>query len=235
MRLEQYMTEGINDKGIFKAIFMAGAPGSGKTTVRSKLGGGIDPRTVNTDTWTEFFGDPPWDEKGEKIKLLTTSQLTLYIKSMLPLWCDGTSSNPTNLMAREGLLSGIGYDTGMLWINTSLESSLERAKKRHERGGRFVPEKTIISAFKQINDLKPFYKGRFKYFVEVNNDTGELTDDVIIKAYKSTGSFFSGDIINPVGRNRVEELRESGGKYLTDIEGYDENQLKRLVKAWFDK
>lgn len=235
MRLGTYLNEGINDKGVFKAIFMAGAPGSGKTTVRSKLGGGYDPRVVNTDTWTEFFGDPPWDEKGEKIILLTTNQLSLYVKSMLPLWIDGTSSNPTNLMTREGLLSGIGYDTGMLWINTSLESSLERAKARGDRGGRKVGEKMIINAFNQISKLKPFYKGRFKYFMEVNNDTGELTDEVIIKAYKSTGRFFGGALVNPIGQQRINKLRETGGKLLTDLDTYDENQLQRLIRAWFDK
>ena len=33
------LTEGIHDKGIFKAVFMAGGPGSGKTYINSQLFG----------------------------------------------------------------------------------------------------------------------------------------------------------------------------------------------------
>ena len=33
------LTEGVYDKGIFKAVFMAGGPGSGKTYISEKLFG----------------------------------------------------------------------------------------------------------------------------------------------------------------------------------------------------
>ena len=36
--LELEITEGVNDSGIFKAIVMAGGPGSGKSYVAKKLG-----------------------------------------------------------------------------------------------------------------------------------------------------------------------------------------------------
>ena len=34
----ELLKEGINDVGIFKAVFMAGGPGSGKSAVARKLG-----------------------------------------------------------------------------------------------------------------------------------------------------------------------------------------------------
>ncbi len=235
MRLEKYIvTESINDKGIFKAIFMAGAPGAGKSTIRSKLGGGYDPRVINSDTWTEFFNNT-WDGFEEKIKLLTENQLSLYLNSMLPLWVDGTSSNPTNLMTREGLLSGIGYDTGMIWVNTDLDASIQRAKERHEKGGRFVEERWIVDIYNKVQKLKPFYKSRFLWFKEVDNNEGMLTDEVVLKLYKQSTGFFSMPVTNPVGRERINKLKKSGGKYLTDLPDYDNIQLQRLTRAWFDK
>ena len=39
LKLMDLLTEGVYDKGIFKAVFMAGGPGSGKTYVSSKLFG----------------------------------------------------------------------------------------------------------------------------------------------------------------------------------------------------
>ena len=39
IRLMDLLTEGVQDKGIFKAVFMAGGPGSGKTYINSQLFG----------------------------------------------------------------------------------------------------------------------------------------------------------------------------------------------------
>ena len=105
MRLSKYLlTESINDKGIFKAIFMAGTPGAGKSYVINKINDGkIQPRIVNTDKLTEYFGkgeNVNWEIYGEKIQNITKNQLAFYLNSLLPLWIDGTSSNPSALLRR---------------------------------------------------------------------------------------------------------------------------------------
>jgi len=64
INLKQLLTEGVFDKGILKAVFMAGGPGSGKTYVASQIFGipnkninvsasGL--KTVNSDTEFEFL------------------------------------------------------------------------------------------------------------------------------------------------------------------------------------
>ena len=64
VNLKQLLTEGIFDKGILKAVFMAGGPGSGKSYVASQIFGipksvnismpfGL--KTVNSDTEFEFL------------------------------------------------------------------------------------------------------------------------------------------------------------------------------------
>jgi predicted kinase len=63
VNLKQLLTEGVFDKGILKAVFMAGGPGSGKTFVASQLFGIPDKinvsasglKTVNSDTEFEFL------------------------------------------------------------------------------------------------------------------------------------------------------------------------------------
>ena len=57
MKFENYLiTEGINDKGIFKAVFMVGFPGAGKSFVITKIKSGeVEPRIVNTDKTIEFM------------------------------------------------------------------------------------------------------------------------------------------------------------------------------------
>ena len=64
IKLVNLLTEGVYDKGILKAVFMAGGPGSGKTYVASQIFGIPDKninisasgmKTVNSDTEFEFL------------------------------------------------------------------------------------------------------------------------------------------------------------------------------------
>lgn len=45
----QFYTESINDKNLFKAVFMVGAPGSGKSFISGKMFGGMGAVTLNSD------------------------------------------------------------------------------------------------------------------------------------------------------------------------------------------
>ncbi len=61
LKLMDLLTEGVHDKGIFKAVFMAGGPGSGKSYVVRQLFGIPDKinvsvsgmKSVNSDTQFE--------------------------------------------------------------------------------------------------------------------------------------------------------------------------------------
>lgn len=237
MRFEHFMlTEGINDKGIWKAVFLAGTPGSGKSFVRSKLGGGVEPRVVNTDTWTEFFGagnENKWKFFKDDIKRISANQLAGYINGMLPLWVDGTSSKPGNTISRKGMLEGFGYDTGMIWVNTDLETSIQRAKEREKKIGRHVDEDFIRKSWETINKLKPFYKKKFNWFKEVNNNDGELTDAVLAKLHKEANSFYTAPLKNDLGKFYQDELTENGGKMLSDSNEVDMAMIKQKVKGWY--
>ena len=86
-QFKKYLNEGINHKGIFKACFMAGSSASGKSYVIKQIsGGGINPKVVNTDSFTEYHMkfDPEysWDKYGAKDKLLAKTQLSNYLNSM---------------------------------------------------------------------------------------------------------------------------------------------------------
>lgn len=238
MKLRDYMlNESIQDKGIFKACFMAASPAAGKSYVIKKISVQIQPRVVNSDTWTEFlkaFDLEKWkDQYGYKIRHLTEEQLILYLNSMLPLWIDSTSSAPSNVFRRNGILESMGYDTGMIWINCDIETAKRRAKDREKEIGRSVSEEYIEAVYKKIQPLKGFYKSKFKFFVEIDNNDGELTDEVVISAYKKAQNFFSEPVVNPIGKQNIEKLSSSGGKYLYDLDDYSKENIKKMVNIWF--
>lgn len=235
MKFENYLiNEGINDKGIFKTMFMAGFPGAGKSYTISKIKAGeIDPRIVNTDKLFPLFKDiwnTQWQKIASRVKTTTKKQLALYVNSMLPMFIDGTSANTSSLLRRSGLLESYGYDTGMVFINTSLETSIERASKRERK----VDPEFIKEAYEKVLKAKSFYRSKFSTWIEVNNDVGELTDKVILNAFKFTRGFFNSDIINPVGIDYKETMLKNGWKYLSpNIVNLDD--IQRAVEVWYKK
>jgi len=232
MKFENYLiTEGINDKGIFKAVFMVGFPGAGKSFVITKIKSGeVEPRIVNTDKFFTLFKDKwnAWEKIGGKVKTINKKQLALYINSMLPMFIDGTGSSTSLILRRRGILESYGYDVAMVFINTSIETSLERASKRERQ----VDPEFIKSAYEQINKAKPFYRSKFSNWMEIDNDVGELTDSVILHAFKVTKSFFNSEIINPIGREYKEKMIKNGWKYLSPniIELSD---IERSLQSWY--
>lgn len=232
MRLENYITEGINDRGIWKACFVMGAAGAGKTFVSKKVkSGSIEPRVVNTDKFFPFFKKQwkdEWKSISGKVKTINNNQLTNYINSMLPLAIDSTAGNTSSVLKRIGILEYFGYDIAGLFINTSLENSLERAAKRE----RPVNPEFIKYIHNEVNKAKNFYRGKFQTWIEVDNDDGMLTDKVVLNAFKFMSKYYNSPIQNPVGKDYKEKMIENGWKYLSpNILTIEE--IKKAVDSWY--
>ena len=48
-KFQQYITEGVYDPSIFKAFFLAGGPGSGKSWVSTRALSGMGLKVINSD------------------------------------------------------------------------------------------------------------------------------------------------------------------------------------------
>ena len=138
--LELMIQEGVNDPGIFKAFFTAGGPGSGKSYVASRAGvGKLSPyglKVVNSDNQYEkqlkdagmaMNPENIFSPKGQEIrgraKALTAKQQTGYIQGRLGLLIDGTGKDYAKIKKTSDSLRKIGYDSYMLFVNTSLDTA----------------------------------------------------------------------------------------------------------------
>lgn len=238
LKYEVELNESVRDRGIFKAIFFAGIPGAGKSYVLSKItDGNIMPRIINTDTYTEFLISKLGRDISKEfeffekdIKKVTLSQLVNYINGALPLFVDGTSNSPSSLFKRDGILKSFGYDTGMVWINTDLNQALSRAKSRT----RTVPEDFIIKVHESLAKNKSYYQSHFKTFVEINNNDGELTDEIILSAYNKVRGFYNNQIENPIGIENRDKMMKSNG-YLVPAVYPDIGNIAKNVGGWYNK
>lgn len=233
--------ESINDQGIFKAIFVIGIPGAGKSYTVSKLGGDIAPRVVNTDkaaeflskklsknvsreTWAEYFKD-----SSHRITLESLSQ---YLNSMLPLFIDGTSNDVSNILHRAGILESLGYDVGLLFIDTPLDVAITRANERAAKTGRIVDSDFITQVHALAEENKNFLKNKFSFYAELKNDSHGIDDETLLKAYKKTRKFYLDPVSSPVGRRHLEVLFAEKQKYLVPTI-MPTAQLRKKVDGWY--
>lgn len=177
------VTEGVNDKHIFKAIFTAGGPGSGKTTISKKLLAHKGFKEVNVDRFIEFLASKndldlknmdSWDRNVKsKAHSLNKSQLDLYIDGRLPLVIDGTGRNYDKIITLSNDLKKLGYDTGLLFVNTDMETAIERNSKR----SRTVAPDVVETIWKQTQaNLGRFqnYFGNNLFIVDSSNTKLDL-------------------------------------------------------------
>ena len=189
MRLEElFANEGINDPSIFKAVFLAGGPGSGKSYVSSKILAGSGLKTVNPDEALELLMDKeglrkdmPDDEQEERdivrkrAKGITGNQQALYIAGRLGLIIDGTAKDTSKVERIKKELEEIGYETRMIFVNTNLEVSVQRNTDRCEKeGGRKVPADILKKSWQNVQDNMMQFQQLFgpKRFYIVDNSGG---------------------------------------------------------------
>jgi hypothetical protein len=226
--LQHIINESINDKGILHACFMAGHPCAGKSYTLDRVNSGsVDARIVNTDKFFEFLGMT--GDVIDKSKQLTKKQLVLYLNSMLPLFIDGTASNPNAIMRRSGILESLGYKTGMVFINTDIDTAMKRLDYRRRK----VPTDFLKKTFDKMDELKPFYKNKFQFFMEIKNNWDELDNNVINDASNAVASFFSSPN-TPIGDSIIKNMKKNHWKYLTEG-AFSFEYLNKLVSIWYTK
>ena len=149
----QILTEGVHDKAIFKAVFLAGGPGSGKDYVLDNTLAGHGLTEINSDKALEFLMDKegldktmPAHENEKKdivrgrAKNITELRQKLALLGRNGLIINGTGDDVEKITKIKKKLEELGYDSSMIVVNTADEISKQRNIERGQRGGRTVPE-----------------------------------------------------------------------------------------------
>jgi cytidylate kinase len=154
--------EGPNDPHIFKAVFLAGGPGSGKSYVSQNLLGGTGLKQLNSDQAYEFLarkhdldlGNPyeVHGKEGQEIrnraKEITKTREELYLDGRLGLIIDGTGREVNKVISSKKDLNELGYDCMMLFVNTSEEIAQQRNANRERRLGADM----VTTMWKRVQD-----------------------------------------------------------------------------------
>ena len=171
-------TEGINDPYIFKAIFMAGGAGAGKSfVVRNVLGEFQGLKILNNDTFLQYLMKKqglslkmPGGEKAQRDKVrkiakdLTDKQEQLYEDGRLGIIIDGTGRDLEKTGQIKSRLEDLGYDTMMIYVNTNLKTAVRRNYERERTIPLSVLKKNWNTVQNNIGQFQGMFKGDFHVF-----------------------------------------------------------------------
>ena len=190
MKTFNELQEGVYDPKILKAFFLAGGPGSGKSYVVKRTTVGLGMKVVNSDDAFERLlkqagldskmppeEKQPRDVARDRAKEITKRQRDNYVDGRLGLIIDGTGKNYDKIAYQARELEGLGYDTHMIFVNTSLDVALQRNKERD----RSVPEPIAVKSWnavqRNIGKFSNFFKGNF-IIVDNNNKDDDMMQEV---------------------------------------------------------
>ena len=223
---QSFVQEGIFDPNIFKAIFLAGGPGSGKSYVAGKTTLGFGLKLVNSDATLEKllkkhnipldFSTMSPDVTAKKdmlrgrAKEITFGQmkvkgykgkgaLDLYIHGRLGLVIDGTGKDFDDIHRQASYLKKMGYDTYMIFVNTSEQVAQQR---NLERPRKLRPEKVKefwLSVQQNIGKFQAYFRPS-NFIVVDNNKAGE---DVFKQVSKRIRKLVGKKVTNPIAQQWI--------------------------------
>ena len=190
MKSLKLFLEGRNDPSIFHAVFMAGAPGAGKSYVSDwmALGPQLGYKVINSDMeFTRYMKEAGLtDDKGAVVldpktqfqrsvirtvaKRHTKSKQSHALIGRLGLVIDGTGANAKKVMGQKKTLEALGYECAMVYVSIPLEDSIESDRKRGEEGERTIGPELVTQKYKELDKSIPQLKKAFgKLFFVIDN------------------------------------------------------------------
>ena len=232
---EALISEGVYDPGILKAFFMAGGPGSGKSYVATELfdfpKGAVSSvsyatglKLINNDNAFEkalkqagyspseladYAKDPEvWDEVmivRDHAKKLTKKMQQNYINQRLGQVIDGTGKDYKKIEHLRKVYQDLGYDTYMVFVNTSKKVALERNRMRERK----LDDGMVAQMWQEVQDNL----GKFQRLFGPNNtliidNSSYENKDVISLAEKEIERHLNTPVQNLLGKKWIQSQLE---------------------------
>ena len=196
MKTFEQLTEGVYDPNIFKAFFLAGGPGSGKSYVVRRTTGGLGLKIVNSDiAFEKLLKDADFDldfrtmspEKSlerdkirSRAKEVTSKMQRNFVAGRLGLIIDGTGAEYVKIERQARKLKELGYETYMIFVNTSLDTAIERNNQRTRK----LPLDIVKTYWNNVQaNIGKFQRlfGMSNMIIVDNNSAGENVFNTVFK------------------------------------------------------
>ena len=226
-----------------KVVFLAGGAGSGKSNIVNKLdlkNQGF--KIVNSDIsleWLKKNSGLPADMRdltkeqrstlgklGAESRKIARRKMMKYQGNANGVVVDGTGGSIKSMTNLVNEFKDKGYDVSMLYVETSLDTALERNRARKERS---LLDTIVKRNHEAVKNNKPKFKEMFgETFMEVNTDNLTLADPVPTKLAAKMGDFVSG---YEKIRLDATEFAERGDAILQEGGEFDFSEFDKVVEG----
>lgn len=213
-----FLVEGVNDPAIFKAVFLAGGPGSGKSfivgkTALTSLGFKLINSDVAFETALRKAGMAPtpeniYTQKGQEIrgraKNTTKSMQKLAMSGRLGLIIDGTGKDYEKIAQQKAQLESIGYECMMIFVNTDIETATARNAARE----RSLPDDKVQKMWKEVQkNIGAFQRLFSGKIMIVDNSSGANIENATLDAYKKVAAWSKKPPQNPLAQRWIKSQK----------------------------
>lgn len=222
MRFKEHfdIMEGVNDPSIFKAVFLAGGPGSGKSFVVGKTAlKALGFRLINSDDAFEkglkragltLDPDDIASAQGQAVrasaKALTGKIMVRALEGRNGIVVDGTGKDYAKIKKQVDLVRELGYAVHMIFVNTDLETAIDRNNQRP----RSLPDKMVEKMWKDVQKNIGKFQGLFRNrMIVVDNSEGSDIETSTLEAYKDIQKWAAKP---PENRIAVKWIKSQKGK-----------------------
>jgi predicted ABC-type ATPase len=231
---QEFLMEGVHDHAIFKAVFLAGGPGSGKDFVMKQTVAPHGMVEINSDKALEHLMDrekldkrmPASEEQQRnalraKAKSVTELREKLAIHGRNGLIINGTGDDPEKTKKIKEKLEKLGYETSFLHVHVDDHISRERNTQRGMEGGREVPEEIRKQKWEGAANARLTHKKMFgDNYIEFNNNVDLRKDKApkeiqapknkeLDQIFKHYNKFSRTPVNNPVAKEWISSQLQS--------------------------
>ena len=141
----------------------------------NKFGFGTDLDSLPDEVFSNLTNpkDPKYSGLRSFAKDLTAERRKLYQNGRLGMIIDGTGDDYNKISAEKKELEEIGYDTFMIFVNTTLEVALERNENRDRVLPKSIVEASHREVTKNIGGFQGLFGGSNFLIIDNNQDLKE--------------------------------------------------------------
>lgn len=174
---------GLNEnynRGLFKAIFVTGGPGSGKDIVIREAIAEHKAVELNLHQAIDYLMDK------QKLSEKTNDLRRESIRNRGPLIINGPADDHTRILTVKEELEELGYDTMMVFVNTTNEVS----KERNEKLSKSITESVRLEKWSVAQNNQRWFTDVFTRISKFDNSgLYESVEDEITKTYNKLNQF----------------------------------------------
>jgi predicted ABC-type ATPase len=216
---KEFLDEGVNDPAIFKAVFLAGGPGSGKSfIVKQTALASMGFRLVNSDPAFEkalekagLTMDPSdiASDAGQaaraKAKDLTKKQMKFYLDGRLGLIIDGTGKDYNKIEKQVSLLRTMGYSVKMIFVNTDLDTAISRNRAR----SRSLPDEMVTAMWKGVQKNIGKFQNLFRNrMIVIDNSDGSNYEGAVKSAFVQLKKWAKEPVKNGIAQKWIDAAKK---------------------------